>query len=174
LKNSCHWDEPINKYQDTPVCAYNLEDFKTLYSQHVQEKGMELDEETLNRVESWFAKKGLSSKYGRNGKTQFIDFPDLKYIFLKYKVACFMVRVSVYSSDDDMYKNRLVLYPYLNHFDFKQVFNALECYQKIDMYLFNQLVPPDVVIHKVPDKIKAESHGFNKFSFRKDKVVDKV
>ena len=45
-----------------------------------------------------------------------------------------------------------------------------QTYQNLEMYLTNILVNKDnPYIQPVADKIKAESHGYDKFSFRKEK-----
>lgn len=57
----------------------------------------------------------------------------------------------------------------LKALEFFRVFDPMQAYQQIEMFVGNRLFKRDNPrIDPVPDKIKAESHGFNKFSFRKD------
>jgi len=79
-------------------------------------------------------------------------------VFRQYKAAYFHVD----------YRNGLTLYPILRKYQFYKVFSAPSAYQEIEMYLGNVLHPRDNPhIDPVPDVIKAESHGFDKWSFRK-------
>lgn len=55
----------------------------------------------------------------------------------------------------------------LKDYQFYRVFDAMAAYQEIEMY-FGNMCFPEPSINPVPDVINAESHGFNKFSFRKD------
>lgn len=61
-----------------------------------------------------------------------------------------------------------ILLPRLQDYDFGKKYDAYTAYQKIEMFLTNQLVRPDLVEHKVPDVLKAQSKGFDKWSFRKE------
>jgi hypothetical protein len=51
--------------------------------------------------------------------------------------------------------------------EFYRVFDPYQAYQEVAMWLSNQAVPIKP-IPEMSDEIKAESKGFNKFSFRKD------
>lgn len=65
---------------------------------------------------------------------------------------------------------RIYFYPLLKELQFFRVFDPYSCYQAIEMFVCNNLAPRDTMkILPISDKLKAESHGFNKFSFRKDK-----
>ena len=55
----------------------------------------------------------------------------------------------------------------LSDVKFYRIFDANAAFQEIDMYRSNMCFP-EPHINEVPDVISAESHGFNKFSFRKD------
>lgn len=66
---------------------------------------------------------------------------------------------------------KVVHYPILKDKCFFTIMPITEAFQRIQMYLTNELARErDMKIKPVPDKIKAESHGFDKFSFRKDPV----
>jgi hypothetical protein len=57
----------------------------------------------------------------------------------------------------------------LKDYEFYKVKDVWTCYQEIDMYISNQLAPRDEVSVNISDDLKAHSHGFNKYSFRKEK-----
>lgn len=88
--------------------------------------------------------------------------PFLNGLFKKENVAYFQVT-------DDFGGSALTLHPILRDLEFYKVFDLYEACQAIEMFLTNILAPRDnPYIAPIPDKIKAESHGFDKFSFRKD------
>lgn len=58
--------------------------------------------------------------------------------------------------------------PILNHVNFNQRLNAFAAFQALERYLSNEMAPYDARLDKpIPDKIKAQSKGFDKNSFRK-------
>jgi len=57
----------------------------------------------------------------------------------------------------------------LKSVEFFKVFDAPTAFQMLAMYMANQAIPQKDM-PKVPDKLNAESHGFDKYSFRKDKA----
>ena len=66
------------------------------------------------------------------------------------------------------------IYPILKNYQFYKVFDAPTAIQRIEMFLTNELAPLDrMKILPIPDKLKAQAHGFNKFSFRKDPTSKK-
>ena len=76
--------------------------------------------------------------------------------------------------DDSFY--RRILYPYvlinpcLAKIQFWKKMDSFEAFQKIERFLANEMAPKDGRMDKpIPDVIKAESHGFDKKSFRRDK-----
>jgi len=86
-------------------------------------------------------------------------------IFTTHKVAYFNVNF-------DWKDNKIELYPILADYQFFRVFDIFATYQALEYYLCNILVAPDdPYIEPVSDKIKAESKGFDKFSFRKEKQL---
>lgn len=79
-------------------------------------------------------------------------------IFKRYTVPYFHLTTS-----------GLTICPILRQLHFYKVFGVVSAYQEIEMYLGNTLHRRDnPYIAPVPDAIKAESHGFNKWSFRKE------
>lgn len=100
------------------------------------------------------------------------NIPDYHTYFQKYNVPIFSIKVA--STITSELTPLIVLNPKLSAFKFYQIKDAFTAYQEIDMYLHNELANPDNPhIDPVSDVIKAESHGFNKYSFRKDKTKHK-
>lgn len=161
--------------------AYDMDEFDEMLSQEMNKKNQytgnsyykkpKVHKENYEIISHWFKNEYLFEKAGYNSKKTFQKFPkELNDIFLKHNTPSFAVLPSspYYTANNDGY-NPIILNPFLYSYDFRKVFNAHQCAQELDMFLFNELVPPDVVAHDVPDKIKAESHGFDKYSFRKQK-----
>jgi len=67
-------------------------------------------------------------------------------------------------------KFNVLINPVLKDLGFGQVVNDFDCFQKIESFIANELVQPDIIDFKVPDKLNAESHGFDEFSFRKEQT----
>lgn len=65
-------------------------------------------------------------------------------------------------------ENVVVENPNLAQFNFAKLVPPHEAYQQIYNWLCNQAKPMKP-IPEISDKIKIDNHGFNKFSFRKDK-----
>lgn len=81
---------------------------------------------------------------------------------------------SIYRSDFYQHITEIVVNPVLSAINMQKYMNPFTTFVEIERYVTNELAPKDIkrdmsVIEKaIPDKIKAESHGFNKYSFRKD------
>lgn len=71
-------------------------------------------------------------------------------------------------------ESRVIIHPLMSALWLHKVLDAFVVFQDIERFLTNELAPRDVKRDKsikdnpVPDKIKAESHGFDKWSFRKE------
>lgn len=78
--------------------------------------------------------------------------------------------VVVASCDMNRWNNpEVIVNPRLAEFDFASVVHPFEAFQAIEQFLGNELARQSDPIVEVPDEIKAESHGSNKASFRRDK-----
>ena len=95
-----------------------------------------------------------------------INDQNILNIFEKYKVAYFVV-VEKQLHPSKLNLIDVELYPCLKDYSFFKVFPTYEAFQQIEMYLTNNLVIPDKIELKISDKLKAESKGFDKWSFRK-------
>lgn len=92
------------------------------------------------------------------------EYSSFSKLFLELKCSYFLIQ-------KDFYSRQYVIdtHPVLSHWGWQTKMSDFECWQKIEQYLANDLVPPDMIEHEVSDELKAQSHGFNKFSFRKEK-----
>lgn len=87
---------------------------------------------------------------------------------LRRRVAYYSLLTTTRYGDDGMV---LTEYPFLKSLQFFRVMPPIQCLQEIELFLNNDLAPLDKPpVWPVPDKIKAESHGFDKFSFREGKA----
>lgn len=62
----------------------------------------------------------------------------------------------------------LTLNPNLKDLGFQKIMSLHDAFLEIDSYLFNELASDEKNDANVSDKIKIDSHGFDRFSFRKD------
>lgn len=140
-----------------PVIHPHVYEQKRLYS--VEEVQTYLKEgEVPREVISWLTDSRVYSHWGATVNGRYED------VFKKYKVPVFYARREGYGI-------RLVLNPCLKNLEFIRKYQPYEAWQKLSQYVGNVLVQPTTVIEPIPDKLKAETHGFNKYSFRKDKKV---
>jgi hypothetical protein len=51
--------------------------------------------------------------------------------------------------------------------------DGFQAFQEIDRFVSNELAPMDNRDTVISDVLKAETHGFDKYSFRKDKGLKK-
>lgn len=140
----------VKGYSDHELKYFNL--MKTLYT------------DFYKIVEDWLE----NSKIDRWRESFELDnCKDLTDIFTEHKVAYFNIRC-----EDIRYENNVQLYPVLADYQFFRVMDIFATYQTLEYYLCNILVSPDnPYTEPVSDKIKAESKGFDKFSFRKEKSI---
>lgn len=63
--------------------------------------------------------------------------------------------------------------PLLKDYEFFKVFDSFQAFQEVSMFMGGVLGAGEKEITVVADKYKIAQHGFDKFSFRKDKEVKK-
>lgn len=63
--------------------------------------------------------------------------------------------------------------PLLKEYKFYRVFNAVQAFQEIQMFLGGVLGNKEKEIIEIADKYKIEQHGFDKWSFRKEPEIRK-
>jgi len=86
-----------------------------------------------------------------------------------------------YNREDGLcrYSSSVIINPILSVVMMHRIIDPFSTFNSIERYLTNELAKRDVKRDQsikdnpVPDKIKAESHGFNKWSFRKESTKNK-
>ena len=91
---------------------------------------------------------------------EFKDAPELLDLFEQFKTAIF-----VYQKGN----NTIIINERLNLYGFQKVLPPMEAFQELAMYVGAYLTKPVIEEPPISDTIKAEIHGFDKFSFRKEK-----
>lgn len=123
-------------------------------------------------MKNWLDKG--QGKYRWYGQTTYDLQNDthLKELFLDQRVAYFDV-----SYDKGERKSIVTAYPLLKDIGFYKVFDSYSCFQKLEHFLTNEIVKPDEIAQHIQDSItdelKAHSHGFDKWSFRKEPTKKK-
>jgi hypothetical protein len=116
----------------------------------------------LSDIKNWLATGTVC-----NWVSDYVSTTDQEILrlFRDYRVAYFQI-----SRIDNNNKERFVvveLYPVLGNYSFYKLFDTYSTYQRVEMFLMNELIRPDVINVVIPDELKAQSKGFNKWSFRK-------
>ncbi len=146
-----NYDELITKY---PQIGSGEAKIDLRYGRNVHAKSI-----TLEGIKAWLT--GMS----KHQSIYHYDFFRLTEIFIKNKVAYFRM-------EEDWDQFSMQEYPVLKDYGFGKVFDVNQCFQTIEYFMNNELMPPDSpYVMPVPDKIKAQSKGFNEQSFRKAKSV---
>lgn len=60
--------------------------------------------------------------------------------------------------------------PFLKDYKFAKCLEPYKMYQQLSMFVGNVLIEPNKPVWPISDILKAENHGFNKFSFRKQGI----
>lgn len=81
---------------------------------------------------------------------------------IKYKSPIFTYDFKEYGNEYTFKKDT-----FLKEYQFYKVMEPLMIYQKIQMFVSGVLSTPEKEPWPISDKLKAESHGFDKWSFRK-------
>ena len=85
---------------------------------------------------------------------------ELLDLFEQFKTAIFVYQLG---------SETIVINERLNQYGFQKVLPPMLAFQELEMYVGACLTKPTIEEPPIPDKIKAEIHGFDKYSFRKDK-----
>jgi len=86
-----------------------------------------------------------------------------------YGRKTFDKRRSIYNS----HMPKFFINPLLKDYEFYKVFDTFQAFQEVSMFMGGVLGAGEKEITEVQDKYKITQHGFNKFSFRKDKEIKK-
>ena len=132
-----------------------------------------IDDEFYLSINGWWgrqAKREKDKRYIVNGIKEDVDElfayrgnKELLELFEKFKTAIFTYRVG---ADDVVINERLNIY------GFQKILPPIQAFQELEMYVGSYLTQPVIEEPPISDKIKAEIHGFDKYSFRKDKGSD--
>ena len=82
-------------------------------------------------------------------------------LFEQFKTAIFVHKSG---------SNTIILNERLNLYGFQKVLPPMEAFQELAMYVGARLTKPVIQEPPLSDKVKAEIHGFDKYSFRKGKT----
>ena len=104
----------------------------------------------------------------RNAMVEFFAAKVMPYPKFFEKGPIFVASSHHYSRYFNNYEFEMKYNTCLKPIEFYRVVDPFTAYQELQMYLANIAVPQKPM-PIVPDILKAETHGFNKFSFRKDK-----
>lgn len=69
------------------------------------------------------------------------------------------------------HKPKFLINPLLKDYEFYKVFDTFQAFQEVSMFMGGVLGAGEKEITVVDDKYKIAQHGFDKFSFRKDKEI---
>ena len=117
------------------------------------------------------------SVYANARKMFSLDSLPARYTTLNLRHKCPVLLLDIQEQDlgptrerhnyQDLYRVRITLNPRLADLKFQRVVPPYETFQRIEMYLYNELaeqVDPPV---EISDEQRRDAHGFDKFSFRK-------
>ena len=103
-------------------------------------------------------KKNLKEVFALKDKKALLD------LFDYFKTAIFIIRLE---------SLKVIVNERLNQYGFQKVLPPMQAFQELEMYVGACLTKPTIEEPPIPDKVKAEIHGFDKHSFRKDKSKKK-
>jgi len=83
-------------------------------------------------------------------------------LFAKYKTPVFMMYTHNYDKEYNV-----IINPKLEDVQFHKLFNGMQTYQEIEMYIGSMMLQREMNGNITDDKILALNHGFDKWSFRK-------
>ena len=88
-------------------------------------------------------------------------------LFDRFKTAIFVCKRPTPFIDEILINARL------NDYHFQKILPPIEAFQELAMYVGTCLTRPTIEEPSIPDKTKAEIHGFDQYSFRKDRKKKK-
>jgi len=121
------------------------------------------DKELKNK---WLKIKNYSF-YFSSMRDEYTDFFNIKAnkqteeLFHKIGSPCFCI---------DLLTKSLIVNPMLKDLEFYTIKDSFTAYQELMMYIDSILAGPKKPIIEISDKIKAEKHGYDKWSFRKEPI----
>lgn len=94
-------------------------------------------------------------------------------IFVALELPAFKVEYLALNKRLSVDKIRCTLNPFLKADEFQKIKGPAEAFQEISMYLGNQLARQPDPASDIPDEIRRDEKGFDKWSFRRHKEEDK-
>lgn len=98
-------------------------------------------------------------------------------IFRDFNTPVFICDYDYNRTDFTSYYNRrnpkFFINPVLKDYKFYRVFNAVQAFQEISMFIGGVLGSKEKEIIEIADKYKIAQHGFDKWSFRKEPEIKK-
>lgn len=133
------------------------------------------DVEFINRI---LKPRGFNIKNNVIDDVKDIQNYDVIEVFRKYNTPLFIYdndyeRTSI---DRDFYKNKkkFIINPKLCDYEFYKIFNSVQTFQEISMFISGVLGNNEKNVIEVSDRSKIEGHGFDyKWSFRKPPIKRK-
>ncbi len=127
----------------------------------------------LEHMKSLFEPKSWNSNFLDD--YNFITNYDATELFRTLKTPCFVfdydygrTYVNTIRYHWETSYNKFIINPLLKDYEFPKLFDAFQAFQEIQMYLSGVLGSNEKDIIEVSDKDKIASHGFDKWSFRKE------
>jgi len=118
-----------------------------------------------NNKAHWYGKWKVSGNLNQHNWDSFLDNTDFNLPDSLHRHFKSPILLKLY--------DELIINPRLNQYNFASVIDPYQAFQRLSMYVGNNLATQmDPEVH-VSDVIKAESHGFDKWSFRKHKADSK-
>lgn len=161
-------------YTNPEHCAYTFDELKD----HLGD----MSEKFKECFKRWFTDQKVPKcdyftvhAMEKYNKITSMDSVSVKKMFYDYALKNNITYFSVSAKDDGSRRsgvNVVSHHPCLKNFEFFKVMPIFNAWQKIQMFITNDLArEKKMTIKPISDKLKAESHGFNKYSFRKEKEV---
>ena len=105
--------------------------------------------------------------------TQETILPRFKTLNLRLKCPIVMLDIQeqplgpLREHEPERYRVRFTLNPCLAELDFARVIPPCDAFQRLELFLFNELAQQNDPPIDISDDIRRDNHGFDKFSFRK-------
>ncbi len=129
--------------------------------------------------------KSIQSKFGEKTNKAFLKIYDkleeflqtkeieTEPILLKYKSPILVLRKCKFEEKMfiDLNKNHAIINDRLKDIEFQKKLDIYQLYQEIRMFIEGVLTSPEKPMPVIPDILKIQSKGFDKYSFRKRKAA---
>ena len=137
--------EYVNESEET-VIAYDIEKIKPKF----------LGKPSPEKKNKWLSciKDTINEAFEIKDRKEVLD------LFEQFQMAIFVTQID---------SAKVVLNEHLSRYNFQKVLPPMEAFQELAMYVGARLTKPVIQEPPLSDKVKAEIHGFDKYSFRKGK-----